>query len=468
MKSFFKQVSIYGILPVVGKFIGFFLVPIYVRIFSAAEFGIVELLVTLVNFLMFACNLEFYTAIGRFYYENDSSAEKKKLVSTGLYLTLFFTSIVVFFAFLAEDSIINFYLKSNNYRFAYRLGIIYLIFAAIYTYLSVLPRYDKRPKLFVVVQTISILIRVGSTIFYVLYLKWGVIGVIAGHLTGAFAASLLNVIISRKYIGTCFDWQYAKDIAKFAIPLVPGLLLVGFWNPLSRSMISEFYSLEAVGYLAFAIRITMFMAIINGAINMAWNPILFEEFKKPDFIKNLEKVSFSVGTLVFSCALVITLLAPEITFILGSKEYAPSIVLIGFLSFQGGLEILRRLRGFGPLIYNKTYIYTINEIIGITVGVILIIVLNPLGIIGIGLAFLIPSLLKYLLLVRFTCLRVNIDYHKTTEILLVVMLNISIMLLIFDINPFIRYISLLFVTGFVMNKGKKKLFNIFYKKCILC
>ena len=80
MKSFFKQVTIYGVLPVAGKFIGFFLVPIYARVFSSAEFGVVELLVTLAHFLMFACNLEFYTAIGRFFYDSNSLDERKKLI----------------------------------------------------------------------------------------------------------------------------------------------------------------------------------------------------------------------------------------------------------------------------------------------------------------------------------------------------------------------------------------------------
>jgi len=464
LRTFFKQVSIYGILPVVGKFISFFLVPIYVRIFSAAEFGIVELLITLVNFLLFASNLEFYTAVGRLFYENESIIEKKKLVSTGLYLTLIFTSIVILFSVIFENGILNYYIKSNQYQLAYRLSIIYLFFSAIYTYLCVLPRYDKKPKLYVTIQLIGLLIRVGSTIVYVLYYEWGVNGVIAGQLTGALTSFLLNILISKTYIGFYFSWYYAKAIIKFAIPLIPGLLLAGFWNPLSRSLISNYYSIEAVGYFAFALKITMFMTIISNAINLAFNPMIFEKHNDSNFYTDLSKMSFYVGIGIFWFAIVLTLLAPEIIHFIGTVNYNQSTILIGFLAFQGSIEILKGLRGFGPLINNKTYIYSLTEFIGIIAGVILIIGLKQLGIIGIGFAFLISSVIKYMLLVSYTSSHFKIKYHSSSEQLLIALLAISIALVIFNITPILRYILLLVICVFFLKRFQAIFYNSLLKK----
>ena len=455
MKSFFKQVTIYGVLPVAGKFIGFFLVPIYARVFSSSEFGIVELLVTLAHFLMFACNLEFYTAIGRFFYDSNSIDERKKLISTGLFLTLFFTITVVIAAIFAEGIIIDKYIKSNDYLLAYRLSIIWLFLSSLYTYLSVIPRYDKKPKLYVAINIASLLIRVGSTIAYVLYFKWGVTGVIAGHITGSVVSLILNAVVSWKYIGLHFIWPYAKKIAKFAIPIVPGLLIIGFWNPLSRSLIANHYSMETVGHLGFALRITSLLMIINSAVKLAWNPMLFEEYNKPTFKKNLKQISDSVGIIVYWGIISLTLLSPEIVKYIGTAEYSHSVILIGFLSLQGGLEILRRLRGFGPLLNNKTYILTFNEIVGILVGVGLIIALKPLGIIGIGLAFSAPSIIKYILLISYTKRVVYINYHTLKEIVFIITLIVSILLVMYCNLFVLRILIIAFITYFTLPELKQ-------------
>lgn len=404
---------------------------------------------------MFACNLEFYTAIGRFFYDSDSIDERKKLISTGLFLTLFFTIIVAIAAIFAEGIIIDKYIKSNDYLLAYRLSIIWLFLSSLYTYLSVIPRYDKKPKLYVAINIASLLVRVGSTIAYVLYFKWGVTGVIAGHITGSVVSLVLNAVVSWKYIGLHFIWPYAKKIAKFAIPIVPGLLIIGFWNPLSRSLIANHYSMETVGYLGFALRITSLLMIINSAVKLAWNPMLFEEYNKPTFKKNLKQISDSVGIIVYWGIISLTLLSPEIVKYIGTAEYSQSVILIGFLSLQGGLEILRRLRGFGPLLNNKTYILTFNEIVGILVGMGLIIVLKPLGIAAIGLAFVAPSVIKYILLINYTKKVVNINYHTLKEIVFIITLIVSILLVMYYNHFVLRILIIAFITYFTLPELKQ-------------
>ena len=450
MRSFIKQVSIYGILPVVGKFAGFFLVPIYARVFSSAEFGMVELLVTLAHFLMLACNLEFYTAIGRFFYDTDSLIKRRELISTGLVLTLFFTVVIVAVALLSENSILSYYFKGDDYRFEFRLSIIWIFFNAIYTYLGVIPRYDKRPKLYVIITVTSLLVRIASTIIYVLVFKWGITGVLAGHITGSIVSTVLNFGVSSKYISLQFNWQYAKKIIKFAIPITPGLFLVGLWQPLSRNLVAQYFSLEVVGLLAFALRITALMAILNSAINLAWNPMLFEDYKKPDFKKNLVTISDYVGIAVFWMSASLTLLSPEITQFIGTAEYSDSSILIGFFAFQGGLLILRQLRGFGPLILNKTHILTINEIVGIILGFSLLLLLKDFGLVGLGLSFLLPSLVQYALLVYYTTQKIKVRYINIREFILMLSLVLAIITIVFSANLAIRYALLASITIFAM------------------
>lgn len=439
MKDFVKQVSIYGVLPVVGKFAGFFLIPIYARQFEAYEFGIVELLVTLAHFLMFVCSLEFYSAIGRYFYEKSTLHDRKVLISTGLFLTVISTLTVVSLAFAFESSVISYYLKGEDYLSEYRISLIWLVFSAFYTYLGVIPRYEKKPKVFVAINISSLFVRLGSTLLYILVFDLGISGVLYGHLSGAIVASILNFLISYKYIGFHFNIKEAFRIIKFAVPIIPGLLVVGFWQPLSRNIISNFFSIKEVGLFAFAIRITSVLQMINLAIKLAWNPMIFENYKKDSFKKDLYRISKFMGVFSLFAATLLTLFAPEIAFYVGTSEFADSSVLIGFLAFSGILEILIRLRGFGPLILKKTHIASIIEIIGIGSGLVMLFLLGAkIGLIGIGIAFLVPPIIKYILIVHYTQKTMNLNFFNYQELIIAIILFFAIALNVYNVVWYIR------------------------------
>ena len=197
--------SIYGILPVAGKFIGFFLVPIYARVFQSTELGQVELITTLVSFLVFLINLEFYT-------------------STGLWMTVLSTLIVLLFCFLFQDSILRYYLNDPSLSYVLKIGFIYLAIDGVATYISVIPRYTKKAKQYVVNNVSSILIRVLSTIFCVCVLNTGIVGVLYGHIIGTLSCLLLNAIISKQFLAFSFNFQDSKLIFWYSIPLIPSII----------------------------------------------------------------------------------------------------------------------------------------------------------------------------------------------------------------------------------------------------
>jgi len=454
-------------LPVTGKFVSFFLIPIYTRIFSSYEFGIIELIITFVHFAIFACNLEFYGAIGRFFHERVSLEKKRELISTGLFLTLFFTFLTSIIIYLGEDIIIEKYLDGGEYRNLLRLGIVWMIFSAIYTYLGVIPRYDDKPKLYVIINASAIIIRVASTICYVLVFKTGIAGVLYGHITGALSATIMNGIVTAKYLGLFFNFREVKAISKYAMPLVPGLLLIGLWNPLSRNIISQFFSVATLGLFSFAIRITSVLQILQKSIHLSWNPMVFENYKNNNFNKEVTKISKFAGLIVFYALIVLTLISPEISLYVGTEEYAESYILIGFLGVRGIFEILKRLRGFGPLLEKKTYIMTITEIIGITIGLSLLFIFkNKYGLIGIGLAFSLPSILKYFMLVTYTQTKYKVKFHNINEYILMGLVVVSIVTVVINENIFFRYSLLIAISiiviymyresisQFIKNRGK--------------
>src|SRR3990167_8672982 len=95
----FKHSVVYGLTGITSTFAALFLVPIYTRILSPSDYGIIAILNTLTAILIVIFNLGMGSAIFWAYFRADNEEEKKKVVGTALIfqllLPLVFTLILI-------------------------------------------------------------------------------------------------------------------------------------------------------------------------------------------------------------------------------------------------------------------------------------------------------------------------------------------------------------------------------------
>ena len=77
-----QESLVYGLAGVVSKFIGFFLVPIYTRIFSPADYGVMGLITTTMAAVSIFVVLGLDSAAGRWYYDSDEIEDRKRTIAT--------------------------------------------------------------------------------------------------------------------------------------------------------------------------------------------------------------------------------------------------------------------------------------------------------------------------------------------------------------------------------------------------
>lgn len=416
MNLFYKHLSIYGILPVVGKSIGFFLIPIYTRLFSAEEFGQVELVVSLINLLVYFISLEFYSAVGRYIFQFKEQSEKRLLVSTGLWMTLFTTLLVVSLTLLFRSQLLTFYLSGAPLENHLTAGIAWLAIEGCSTYMSVLPRYTHRQKLYVVVTVSALLIRVLSTIFFVLVLHTGTIGILYGHVCGSLSSLCLNSYLSREYLSMEFNRKVARKIAGYALPLVPGLLAGAFSIPTFYKGTELYFGASALGQLSFALRLTSLMVMFRGVLQNAWFPLLYEHIHEPGFVQRIKNDSLSLSSILLTGGALVVLLGDEICLWLGTEEFRSANLLLPFLCYSGYLQAMTQLRGFGPLVNLRTHIRSTAVVLALAVSCIGFPLLHSVtGLWGVGVIIVSYEAIQYLLLTRYTS-RVILSMHGSSLI----------------------------------------------------
>jgi|GEM_PF-737873 len=467
IKEFVKSVSIYGILPIIGKFLNFLLLPIYVKTFSPDEYGIVDLFEIFVLFLFVIASMEIPLSYGRFFYDEKTTEHKKKVFNTSFVLTLIATILVIITAVLLKNVILRNYIGSLDYDNLFYLSMVWLFVLNINTFLSFVPRYDKKPKSYVVVGLISVVIKLLSAIFFVVILRQGLVGVLYGYICGNTISLLLYSYMARKYFTLTFSKSFAVKTIKYSLPMVPGAVLVEFWKPILRYCITFFFPIALVGIYAFASRITSINYLIYGALKTAWMPMLYE--KKEDLIKgdNLKRISGLVIICSVFLGLFIITFSKELTLFIGTAEYLDSVKIIGMLVVSGLIQMLTQLRGIGPYISNRTSLITISNIVASLIGVSLFYLIgNKIGILVVGVVSIVYELVNYLILVIYTEAKYKLSLHNSWELLSTLMLSFVCYTSICDTSLMIRCVifaitSLICLLIFIQNylKNRNKNFN---------
>jgi O-antigen/teichoic acid export membrane protein len=467
VKDFVKSLSIYGILPVFTKFAGFLLVPIYVRVLSQYDYGIVELIISTISFGTYLINLELYAAVGRFYFDREGTKQKQKLVSTGLLLTLSSAVVVLIGFILFQKSIHRALFPVGNFFIELRLGLLWALISAVSTYLSILPRYEKKAKRFVLFNIITVLVKLSSTIIFVVVLRYGIKGVLFGHIAGACSSTLLYSISAFRYLRLSFSKSDAKQILHFSLPLVPGVFLLGMYQPLMRTLITRVYDVNTLALFSFAYKITTIMAIVETGIRLAWRPMLYENIKKKAFGYEYEKISSFSAAVVLLMGICVISMSNEIISVIGTSQYLNSYKILGFLVMGNIFWTLDSLRGFGFEVAKRTYCIPMVSMFSRLIGVIFMLVISKrLGLIGIGIAMLVPHMIDFCIKAWYTKKLLKLGSVKNSELLLWVMLITSNALSTINVHIVFRFVPVLvslYVFGQLYLERGKRMMNSYLK-----
>ena len=397
MKKFIKSFSIYGLIPVFGKFISILLLPLYTRVLTPEDYGAQDVLVQLAIFFTFLINLELYSGVGRYFYDKKDIIEKKKLISTGLWLTLIFGVIIVLLAFIFNSALYNPFFETQKHIIAFYLTILWAPISAIYTYFSVVMRYEQKPKLYFALSNIQLIIRILATILFVVVFRLGVMGVILGHIVGELIAILMFGFFLRQYFGFYFDKLDLKSILSFSLPMTPAVLIISFQKPLIRYLTVNYLSIIELGYYTIALQIASILSFVQSGLQSSWNPYLYEMIQKPDYENEVKKIYNMFLSITSLFCLLIIFNGKLLLKILTTPAYFPAASIIGFVTVTSMLEIIRQISGCGPIIGKKTKYVTYIELVASIATVLFFVALHHyIGIIGLAVAFLGMILVKFI------------------------------------------------------------------------
>ena len=306
LKSLLKDTAIYGASSIVGRFLNYLLVPVYVSAMSARSggYGVVTEIYAWVALAMVILTYGMETTFFR--YVNKEEENPKKVYSTTL-IMVGFTSLLfvaVGLAYLPAISDAMGYGAHPEY-IGMMIGVVAMdAFQSIpFAYL----RYRKQPLRFVALKLLFIVLNIAINITYYVGMGGSDVGY-AFMFNLICTATIMLLMLPLVHLGGGFDWRLARRMLNYSYPILI-LGVAGILNQVADKIIfSHVYphsdAKTQLGIYGAASKIAMIMALLTQAFRYAYEPIVFSKSRdrdSKDFYAKAMKYFVIFTLLAFLC-----------------------------------------------------------------------------------------------------------------------------------------------------------------------
>lgn len=460
----FKELTKNTLIITIGRLstqlITFLLLPLYTALLSTSEYGIVDLLSTLVQLFIPIISLMVDQGTFRYLLSCTDESNKKTIISSSFLLLSLLNLIFIIIYF-----ILMIFIESN-----YKIWLLLIIVVTAYSNLFLqISRGLKKTTDYAVGSFICSTSIIILNVICLVLLSMGATGMIFSIFVGNCLCCIFlffKLKIYRYLSFDSFDKKVVKDIVKYSVPLVPNQLSIWIMNSSDKLIVSYFLGTSANGILAISHKFpAIFMTFFNIFL-LAWHEsgtVHFNDKDKDRFFSDM----FDMMLTFFSTICIgIIVVLPLVFNLLINNNYFEAYYNIPIYVIANVFNVVIGILGVVYVATKKT-----SEIARTTVlSAVLNIIINVLLINKIGLyAASISTFISYLIAMLYRLydskkyLSLSFNYRN---IILIFVVTIISTIIYYLRNNLISWIFLLIfiLIALYLNKAMLKSFLQMFKE----
>lgn len=355
LKSLFKNSIIYSLRGVTAQLIGVLLVPIYTRVFSTEQNGVIDLITTSTILLNLFFLLGLDSAVGRYYVDGLTQNDRKLTVSTAFFFHLFSLAIIIPFVIFFSREISFYFLGSKDYAAFLVVTFLAVPFSIVSSFCENLLKWTMRPIAYSIVSIGALVLQCVLTIYLVVFARIGLIGIFIAFLVTQMIFAGVGILLVRGWFSFTFCWQRLKGLLSFGAPLVFLALAHYIMTYSDRYFLRIFQGLEVVGLYGVAYKMSFAVSFVIAGFQNAWGPFLYSMYKDEKAARVIAKIYSYVATFICFVVLVISLFAKEILMLFTTQAYYEAYLVVPFIAASVAAYTLGGYFSVGIGISKKTF-----------------------------------------------------------------------------------------------------------------
>lgn len=331
LRTLGRHTLIYGSGVVLGRVMGFLLLPLYTRFFTPEDYGVFELLdVTswvVGTFLAFGMQ----QAVLKYYHSYSEPIDRDRVLSTAILFTAASGLVMTCVLVPARGWLALYLIGSTRYAYLLSLSFAALLVSSLLGLQKTVLRAQHRSGVFTVVSLLHTAIALTLNVYFVAVARKGPAGILYSTLmTSALFAGYLAWRILRES-GVRMEMAKLRPMLAYGIYFVPAGLAALVLNWSDRYFLRVYSTLDVVGLYALAYKIAMILTALIEPFVMIWQSQIFVLQQQHDARETYAKVATYFLATLTATALGLAMLAPEIITTMAAPSYQSAAVVVPIL-----------------------------------------------------------------------------------------------------------------------------------------
>ncbi len=332
-----KDSLIYGLGAVLAKGLGFFLLPVFTRVFSPAEYGAIEMLSVIASFVSALLAMGMDSAQSFYFFEQKArgQAEQARLVTSILQWRLTWGVAIVLAATVAAPLLETMFFSAPLGWSSFAAAFVGTLFAQVMGQSVEVFRLLYRPWPYVLVTLAQSVGAAVLVLVFVLGFDQGIFGYFAGSLLASAGAAAMGWWLARDYLDfgrLQRDWW--PRLLRFGAPLVPAGLAMYVMNTADRWFVQHYHGDVALGVYAVGAKFALIVALAIETFRKAWWPIAMDAMHSddgPETYRTIARMFMGVGV---AAVVYLSFLSPWLVGWLTAPAFHAAWPIVGVLAWQ--------------------------------------------------------------------------------------------------------------------------------------
>jgi O-antigen/teichoic acid export membrane protein len=385
-----RQTLAYGLSGLIVPLVGMITLPIFARVFSRSQYGIIELGTTTMTVALAITDAGLTAAALRSFYDYgaDREDERRSVMLTGFIATSALALVIAAVLIAFRVDISRWLFGRPGYETVLIAVACSMLALNTWRFVGEVMRVRFLAFKYLTMSVLAASVTTALGVTGVLVFDWRVNGVFFAAVVGNSLAAAYGLFAVHNWLKGRFSGPELRRMLAYGLPLVPSALSAWALALVDRIILSRLGSLSEVGEYAVANRLALLLLIGMTAFLFALSPFLLATYSEdPEQEKAARGRTLTYLTFILTFAgLGLTLFAKEIFEVVAPK-FDDAYLAVGPLAFGTAAYGIATVLTTGLAIVRKTLHLAGLAVAAAVLNVVLnFVLIPPFGIVGAGLA----------------------------------------------------------------------------------
>lgn len=274
---------LFAALTLLSKGVSFFMLPLYVRYLTPADYGVIELIENSLDVLQIIAGSRLLGGVFRFYYKTDDQTMRRRVVSTAMLTIYAGYACAAIVAYVLAPQLARYVIGDLKYTGLARLASANLAVVALYFVPPAFLRLTGRFTTLVRMNLFRLPLQVAMNVLFLVHFHLGPAAIFLSTLIcNIVIGGIMTAMVFRE-VGFGYDKKVAKDLYRYGIPLIVTQFATFILTYGDRPFLRVVTNLTSVGLYTMAYSFAFLLAYLaQTPFDLVWEPKKFEIAKRAD------------------------------------------------------------------------------------------------------------------------------------------------------------------------------------------